>query len=84
MKSWIKGGLWGIGIFALIFVVLSLINTGKVSLSDAFGFKEAESLINYLLVLIFIVIGAFIGFIVGLFIKSKKSKQSKNLKGAKK
>ena len=80
MKAWLKGALWGLIIFILVFVVLSLINTGKISISDAFGYKEPYSVsnflnwLNYIVVLIFILVGAFIGWIIG------KIKQKKEIK----
>jgi len=64
MKSWIKGGLYGLIIFIVFFIILSLVNTGKVSVTDAFGFKDGYSLFNYILVIIFISVGAIIGLII--------------------
>ena len=68
MKSWLKGGLTGLIVFIISFVVLSLINTGKISIREAFGFEGAEgglSIINYILVLIFVLLGILIGWYVG-------------------
>ena len=61
MKSWLKGGLIGLIVFIIVFVVLSLINTGKISITDAFGFKDPFSIFNYLLLLVFVIIGILIG-----------------------
>ena len=45
---WLKGGLIGLIAFVIVFIVLSLINTGQISISDAFGFKDPESIFNYI------------------------------------
>ncbi|KKP86855.1 MAG: hypothetical protein UR90_C0019G0005 [Parcubacteria group bacterium GW2011_GWC1_35_8] len=64
----VKGGIIGLVLFCLVFVILSLQNTGKVSISDAFFCSGAEGgycLINYGLVLLFIFFGSFIGWLYG-------------------
>jgi hypothetical protein len=62
-KYLLKGAGYGFLAFIITFVVVSLINTGKLSISDAFGFSDPGSVFNYILALIFIIIGAGIGLI---------------------
>lgn len=67
MKAWIKGGLWGIGIFILLYIVTSTPLAGS-------DYKEFFYLpLQYALIalLIFFIIGAVIGLIIGK-VKEKK------------
>lgn len=70
MKSWIKGGLWGLGI-GLVLSVINILTMGQIfgKLFPQFG----SILVGLIVTLIFFVLG----LIVGKF-------KSKNLKGAKK
>ena len=64
----------GFILFCLTFIILSLKNTGEISVYDAFacvGPKGGLCIINYGLVTMFILIGIFVGWIVGK-IKNRK------------
>lgn len=68
MRNFVKGGIIGFVLFCLFFIVLSIHNTGKVSISDAFACKGAEGglcIINYGLVIIFVFLGGFAGWAYG-------------------
>jgi len=68
-RYWLRGGVTGLVLFCLVFVFMSLKNTGKISVSDAFSCSSGHGpclvIINYGLVFFFILVGSFLGWLYG-------------------